>query len=137
MATDILIAELTKHRLSVTKPRAAVFNALLNNGPQTISQLVVLLQSSTDRATVYRTVSLFEQIGFIRRIASGWKYQIELSDMFTQHHHHITCRSCGMTQDVNDDAELDQAVLRMADGSEFQQLFHELEISGICKNCQK
>jgi Fur family ferric uptake transcriptional regulator len=122
---------------SATKSRQIVFSALLREGALSIRTLVHITEGSLDRASVYRTVRLFEELGFIRRITIGWKYKIELSDIFTHHHHHITCDSCGLVTDLEDDARLEHALGAMTRTIGFSNLHHEVEIRGICQACQK
>ena len=82
-------AKLTKplagQSLSNTAARTTVFAALLDNGPVTMAELIQLCERTIDRASVYRTVTLFESIGVVQRLQIGWKYRLELSDDF-QHH---------------------------------------------------
>lgn len=137
MASSTLITELRKHGYSATKPRQVIFDALLLSGPVTVSELVSLVDSKLNRASVYRTVALFEKVTFIRRISFGWKYKIELSDTFTHHHHHVRCRDCNMVIDIQDDDDLRLVVEKMAKSTKFTKLLHELEISGLCESCSK
>src|ERR1700722_13846047 len=85
-----LKAALKSREYSLTAARQAVFSALLDKEPQTMQQLVAACPT-IDRASVYRTVSLFEQLGVVQRLQIGWKYKLELSDRFHHHHHHLTC----------------------------------------------
>ena len=85
---------------SVTHPRKQVFEELLSSGPVTTATLSQKCAEILDRATVYRTISLFEQLGIVNRIWHGFKSQLELSEIFTPHHHHATCQNCGKTLDI-------------------------------------
>ncbi len=136
MATDQLSLELRKRGYSVTKPRQIIFAVLLNHAPLSMNELTKQL-SSIDRASVYRTVTLFEELGFVRRINLGWKYKLELSDIFTAHHHHLHCRNCGQVIDIDDNPDLDKAVAELAKQYNFEQVTHELEITGLCPICAK
>lgn len=90
--------------------------------------------STMDRASVYRTVALFEQIGVIHRINIGWKYKIELSDAFAEHHHHLTCLKCKRIIPINESA-LETFVAGLAASHHFKLTVHQIEIQGYCAKC--
>lgn len=127
---------LKKSGHSVTKSRQAVFNALTDTGPITMAQLVNKVRAHADRASVYRTVELFEKLGIVNRLQIGWKYKLELSDLFTEHHHHATCLQCGTILSLDEDEMLEQGISQLAQSAGFQLTAHSLEIRGICKTCQ-
>src|SRR5579859_5743980 len=82
---------------SLTRPRRIVFMALQKSEPKTMQQLVSACAGQVDRASVYRSVTLFEKLGIVQRLQIGWKYKLELSDAFQRHHHHLTCLKCGQS----------------------------------------
>src|SRR5437868_2920376 len=94
---DTLKTLLKNGGASLTKPRRAVFDLLLGQEPQSMQVLIKRADGKLDRATVYRTVDLFERPGIVHRLNIGWKYKIELSDVFVGHHHHFHCTNCGKT----------------------------------------
>lgn len=126
---------LKKHGYSLTKPRLAVFNALLGQEPLSMHELVEKTVG-VDRATVYRTVSLLEELRVVLRINLGWKYKLELSETFSSHHHHISCEQCGKTIALNERA-LEQVVERLSTLHGFTPTAHQIEIQGYCQDCQK
>src|SRR5688572_18155394 len=85
---------------SVTKSRSAVFTYLAQQGPMYVGQLAESLEDQLDRATTYRTIELFEKLGIVNRIWHGFKHQVELSEIFTPHHHHARCQHCGRILDI-------------------------------------
>src|SRR5690349_2357098 len=97
---------------SVTKSRVAIFEALLGQEPMDMHNLVGKV-SSVDRASVYRSVELFERLGIVQRLHTGWKYKLELSDKFNDHHHHLTCTQCGRTTAMNE-GELEMIIRKIA-----------------------
>jgi Fur family transcriptional regulator, ferric uptake regulator len=119
---------------SLTHPREAVFMALQNQEPQTVQQLVTACPL-IDRASVYRTIALFEQLGVIQRLQIGWKYKLELSDSFHHHHHHLTCRHCGTTTSLPEDRQLEERLAQLAAAQNFAMSNHQIEIDGHCQNC--
>jgi Fe2+ or Zn2+ uptake regulation protein len=86
---------LSKNNYRCTEERRVLFSTLKNqSNPCTIQELVTATSGSLDPATVYRNVELFEKLNVVHRVYTGWKYKVELSDDFRDHHHHMTCTNC-------------------------------------------
>lgn len=128
---------LKKQLYSLTKPRLKVFQLLQREHPLTIGQIVSRLNKQVDRASVYRTVKLFEDLTIIVRISRGFKYQLELSGDFTYHHHHMRCLKCQKLFDLVEDQKLEYNIKQLADSKGFLMRSHQLEIQGYCINCQE
>ena len=128
-------ATLKEARSSATQGRLAVFNHLAKGGPMSVGTLAGRLQKDVDRATVYRTVELYEKLGIVNRIWHGFKHQVELSEIFTPHHHHALCQQCGKTIDITS-PELEAALTSLAKRHQFLTLNHSVELTGYCKDCQ-
>lgn len=127
---------LKANRRSVTHPREAVFMALQNQAPLSLNELVDVCPA-IDRASVYRTVKLFENLGIAHRVQLGWKYKVELSDTFQRHHHHLTCRRCQCSFDLEEDNLLEERLRLLAARHGFRIEGHQLEIQGLCPVCRK
>jgi Fur family transcriptional regulator, ferric uptake regulator len=134
---EMFITTLKDSDKSVTKTRSLVFAALLEKEPQSMGELYQSLKNKLDRASLYRTIDLFERLGIVQRLQIGWKYKIELSDTYNYHHHHITCSRCAMTIPVREDLTLEASIKSLAMEYGFTGISHQLEIRGICQNCQK
>jgi Fur family ferric uptake transcriptional regulator len=132
-----LTALLRKNGSSLTKPRKLVFDLLLNQEPQTIQVLVSRAKQQIDRATIYRTIELFEELGIAHRLNIGWKYKIELSDMFNGHHHHFYCTNCQKTSSLPHNSMLETMIDSVSSKEGFSPRGHQLEVYGLCQNCQK
>ncbi|HSX17983.1 MAG TPA: Fur family transcriptional regulator [Candidatus Saccharimonadales bacterium] len=128
---------LKKNQSSLTKPRKAVFDLLLNQKPQSMQVIVGRAKDKVDRATVYRTLQLFEQLGIVQRLNIGWKYKYELSDVFQGHHHHFHCTNCGTTFSLEPNAMLETMIDTVAAKSDFAPRGHQLEIYGLCADCKR
>jgi Fur family ferric uptake transcriptional regulator len=137
MTLDIatLAALLRKNNSSLTKPRKAVFNLLLGGEPQSMQVLVKRAEGTVDRATVYRTIELFEELGIVHRLNIGWKYKIELSDIFLGHHHHFHCSNCGKTFTLSANPMLETMIDTTLSKEGYSPRSHNLEISGLCPAC--
>jgi Fur family ferric uptake transcriptional regulator len=125
---------LKQHGRSMTAARRGVFTALAGQEPMTMHSVVARC-ASIDRASVYRTISLFEQLGIVQRLQTGWKYRLELSDAFHTHHHHATCIRCGRTIALAEHAEVEKLLAQLAKQIDFTLQRHQLELQGLCTAC--
>ncbi len=132
---DIFIAILREHKYQVTSARLATFDLLKAPQPQTLQQILSRADGAVDRVSVYRNVDLFEKLGIAHRIYIGWKYKLELSDVFTGHHHHLSCLRCGAIIDIDDEQHIDEFIASITDKYGFTPRRHQFEIDGYCKNC--
>src|SRR6185503_6128377 len=98
---------LKQHGFSYTAARKLVFDALHNREAMSMAELVKACAAELDRATVYRTIDLFEKLGIVDRLQIGWKYKLELTDTFADHHHHLTCSNCGIIIALSEDSVLE------------------------------
>lgn len=120
---------------SVTSTRKQVFMALYGKDPLSIHDLYEQLNGKVDRVSVYRTVDLFEKRGIANRIQIGWKYKIELSDVFVEHHHHVSCLGCGKVFAVQEDERIENLIAEIASRNHIHNPVHQLEIQGYCDEC--
>ncbi len=128
---------LRAHGYSVTQPRRAVFKLLLSQPPQAMRDLIGRADSQIDRVSIYRIINLFETLGISKRITIGWKYKIELSDIFLVHHHHISCLRCSKIVAVKDSTVIENEITRLSADHGFTLTSHQLELQGICETCMK
>ena len=128
---------LKKSRHSLTSERKKLFNLLKKQAsPISMNELVEQAEPDIDRSTVYRTIDLFEKLSITQRVYSGWKYRIELSDLFSDHHHHITCTECGKVSTFYEPEELDTMLDDIGATNGFAIKSHSLELQGLCANCR-
>ena len=132
---EMLQQRLTSGGYSSTRVRGLVFAALEHAQPQTMRELVIKLSPAVDRASIYRTVALFEQLGIVQRIQIGWKYKLELSNEFQDHHHHLTCVQCGKFESFHEHESLEGLLQAIAEGHRFELKSHQLELQGVCSDC--
>jgi len=129
------IATILKNNgLSVTKQRLVVFELLEDREPITMYELYDLARGKLDRASLYRTISVFEELGIVRRINIGWKYKVELSDKFAEHHHHLSCLKCHKVIPISEQ-ELERFISGLAMRYNFKPVEHQVEVQGYCRDC--
>lgn len=132
---QLFVKILRDHGASNTTVRRAIFEILTAHDLITMRQLTDLAANHADTASVYRTIELFERLGIIHKVYTGWKYRVELSDAFRPHHHHAICRVCGRVIPLDENEELEQLIQKWAAQHSIRHATHSLEITGVCSNC--
>jgi Fur family ferric uptake transcriptional regulator len=136
VAAKTLLQKLLKENsYSLTAARQFVCELLWGHEPQSMHELTQRLGGNIDRASLYRTIGLFERLGIAHRVYIGWKYKVELSDIFTHHHHHLSCLKCGKVVSIAEDAEAEKLIRTLATRQGFSVQSHQLEIQGFCVAC--
>lgn len=133
--SDILAKTLKDNGYSITNTRKLVYRALLDQEPIPMSNLIERASATIDRASIYRTIELFEQLGIIRKLYIGWKYKIELSEKFSHHHHHITCIVCGTITAFEETKDIRETLNALSQKAHFTPVGHQIELTGICARC--
>ena len=126
---------LRKNGSFATRQRTDLFKYLQAHPEVTIKRLIRDLPSQ-DQATVYRNIKLFEELGIINRLQLGWNSKLELSSKFHDHHHHMTCTNCGKIIAWEEDPAIELRIQTVALKLGFLPEDHQLEIRGLCQNCQ-
>lgn len=126
---------LVDHNYSVTKTRKDIFLTLNKSHQMSMKELYDSL-NNTDRSSIYRNIDLFLKLNIVNKIQIGWKYKIELSDTFRQHHHHIICSKCGKIKEFKEYPVITKVIKDISLKNEFTPLSHEFNISGLCRNCK-
>jgi Fe2+ or Zn2+ uptake regulation protein len=135
MTTD-LASLLRQHGLNVTAQRLAVLRAVSSRSHCTAEEVAEWARreiGTISRQAVYDALGILVDHGLIRRIqpaGSPALYKCRVGD----NHHHLICRSCGKTADV-DCIVGDAPCLRPADGAGYQVDEAEVIFWGTCPEC--
>jgi Fur family ferric uptake transcriptional regulator len=122
-----------------TPQRRAVLDALEGvddfRSAQEVHELLSSHGSGIGLATVYRTLALYADHGLVDvlRREDGEAIYRRCSDT---HHHHLVCRSCGATVEVEGPA-VEKWTSAIAAEHGFSELSHTLEIVGTCGDCRR
>ena len=120
-----------------TRQRAAVSALLARlDGFHSAQELHAMLREQGERVgltTVYRTLQGLADSGEVdvMRPPGGEHLYRRCSQ---GHHHHLVCRSCGRTVEVEGPA-VESWASRMAASHGFVDVSHTLEIFGTCADC--
>lgn len=135
--TTIFASILKGNGHSMTTARRAVFETLSQHESMTMNELAKALDNVCDRASVYRTIELFEELNIVQRVPIGWKYKLELSNIFRGHHHHAVCLKCERVMEFNETPEIETALAGLAANLDFKISEHSLELQGYCARCRQ
>ena len=100
-----------------------------------MNELVRLLTPDIDRVSVYRTIELFVRLGIAQKVYVGWKYRIELTEEYSDHHHHLLCTTCGTLTNIRNEQTIEAQILEVASRHGYKLQAHQLEIQGLCPKC--
>ncbi len=94
------------------------------------------LDKNVSRATVYRTLSLLEEGGFIGSLDSGRGELMYEHLLGHEHHDHLICRKCGKIEEFRNE-EIERLQDEVAAKYGFTLLSHSLRLEGLCKKCSR
>lgn len=97
-----------------------------------VHQLLVQKGRPVGLATVYRSLASLAAVGQVDVVRMG--QEVGYRRCSPSHHHHLTCRCCGHTVEINEPME-SWAVATAAEYG-YTNLQHIIEITGVCPHCQ-
>ena len=120
-----------------TRQRAAVSAVLAETGEfRSAQELHALLREGGDKvglATVYRNLQAMAAEGEIDMLRTD-EGEAVYRACSTGHHHHLVCRECGRTVEV-EGAAVEAWAARVSAEHGFTEVRHTLEIFGTCATC--
>jgi Fur family ferric uptake transcriptional regulator len=124
--------------LRPTRQRTAVVEALQAfddfRSAQEIHELIGRAGTTVGLATVYRTLQKLSEVGEIDMLRTEDGEAIYRRCSAT-HHHHLVCRSCGATVEVEGPA-VERWTRSIASEHGYADISHTLEIFGTCGQCR-
>lgn len=111
-----------------------LYNSKQHLTPEEIYSKVKKINKNIGLATVYRALSFLETEGLVSSISfgvEGKKYELNRG----HHHDHMICLNCGKIIEFYDE-ELESLQKEIAKKHGFELITHELNMYGICKDCQ-
>jgi Fur family ferric uptake transcriptional regulator len=122
-----------------TKQKSAVRHALSEAaGFVSAQQLHLVLQNhgaSTSLATVYRALNELVSSGEADSLQSA-DGEFLYRDCGEGHHHHLICRDCGKTVEIEAE-KVESWADQVAKSHGFASPSHTIDIFGSCRSCQK
>ncbi|MFC5369938.1 Fur family transcriptional regulator [Arcanobacterium bovis] len=125
----------------MTKQRAAIMQLLRSQNnflsAQDLHDLLRQNGQNIGLATVYRNLQALAQIRSVDVVRQeGSDVQLFRYCAEDTHHHHLVCRSCGKTVDIQGDA-VEKWAAAIANEHDFSDVTHSVELYGQCTSCDK
>ncbi|HIO41598.1 MAG TPA: transcriptional repressor [Aquifex sp.] len=137
------IKENLKNRgFKITEARQKVISYLIDYGRHfEIEDLVVWIRercrdykNCPSRPTVYRTVKLLEELGYVKPVLKQGNRTVYEFLPVKGEHYHLLCLSCGKLVEF-EAPQIGDMVKGIAQREGFKYLHHHLEVCGICPEC--
>jgi Fur family ferric uptake transcriptional regulator len=128
--------QLREHGVQITAQRLAVLRAVARRPHCTADDIAEVVRAeigAISRQAVYDALGLLAEKGLIRRIQPAGSAAL-YEDRVGDNHHHVICRRCGKTVDV-DCAVGDTPCLTAADNSGYRIDEAEVIYWGTCPDC--
>ncbi|MFN8547980.1 MAG: transcriptional repressor [Candidatus Eisenbacteria bacterium] len=130
---------LTTQSLRMTRQRERLLKAVLQ-APRHFEaeDLIKTLrerEGNVSRATVYRTLSLLEECGVLRKSLFGHNRHFYESVIGRHHHDHLVCMRCGKIQEF-EEPKIEQLQEEICGRFGFEMTDHVHEIFGNCETCR-
>ncbi len=120
-----------------TRQRTAVAEALEAQGEfrsaQEIYDIVRQRGDSVGLTTVYRTLQAMAEDGQVDVIVRGDGESV-YRQCSPSHHHHLVCRSCRSTIEI-DAPDVERWAVDVASQHGFRDVTHTVEVFGVCARC--
>lgn len=137
---NIVEEHLRKSGFRWTNQRALIVRTALSTHDHFTAEELLLLCRKVDprvsRATVYRTLLVLEEAGFVEGLDTGdggRKFEHVIGH---KHHDHMVCGGCGSIFEFHDE-ELERRQEAAAKRIGFHIERHSLRIYGSCRECQR
>jgi Fur family ferric uptake transcriptional regulator len=125
-------------KLSLSHPRLVIYqelsNALSPLSPLEIYQNLLKKKKKVGLTSIYRSLELFESLGFVYKIINGSNVKYKLCEL-ENHHHHIVCKACGNVVELNF-CDISDWSKKVTESTGYQVVDHQLNFYGFCKSCK-
>lgn len=120
---------------SCTNERKEIYSYLEQNHIVSSLDVVDFFDWTIGRASVFRTLKLFQELSIIRRVQAIDKWEkYELNHDDHHHHEHFNCSDCW--ECISFDSEnLCKKIFEEAKKIGFKITEHNIWVFGTCKNC--
>ncbi|MEZ7898050.1 MAG: transcriptional repressor [Flaviflexus sp.] len=123
-----------------TRARSLIWQALESTdrflSAQGMHELLTERGEDVGLATVYRSLQMFADDGDVDCLRDSDGEMLYRKCMRKAHHHHLICRRCDRTQEVEDHA-IEEWAEKTAQQYGFANVSHTFELYGVCADCQK
>jgi Fur family ferric uptake transcriptional regulator len=125
-----------KGRRDTRQRRALRDHLASSNAFASAQQVYDDLRATGDRvglATVYRTLQAMAEAGEVDTLRTD-DGEVLFRKCGPSHHHHLVCRTCGLTVEV-DGPSVERWASEAAEDNGFTKVTHVVELFGLCPAC--
>jgi Fur family ferric uptake transcriptional regulator len=123
---------------STRQRRALLAELEASDGFRSAQDIHAALRANDEKvglATVYRALQALVESGEVDQVQSD-AGEAAYRLCSRTHHHHLVCRQCGRTVEIEGPA-VEKWASRVADDHGYQDVSHSVELFGICPACQE
>lgn len=132
---DTLQRRLANAGLRVTAPRRRLLETMRGLGDQFSADEVLAETPDVGRATVFRTLRLFQELGVVCQVVLD-DGAVAYSLSSEGHHHHLVCSNCGAVRNFAS-TDIEDLLQELARRTGYDVAAHRLEVYGRCAECQQ
>ena len=127
--------------MRLTQERQLIVNEVFSDHEHfDIDQLVSVLEQRKERrvsrSSVYRTISLLEEAGLLRKVARNQSRDLYEHDYGYPQHDHLICKSCGSLTEFTNDT-VSKLLEDVCAEHDFRMDGHRMEVYGLCQKCSR
>ncbi len=145
MHVDSLKKELKDRRWRMTPQREQVLKVFIETnsehlGAEEVYRYLISKRINVSKATVYRTIDLLVELGFLRRLQfDEGVYRYELVDKESKHSHFI-CNSCGKIYELKGELSPESVMkeyVKILTNAGYTVEEFDVKFRGVCPKCSK
>lgn len=140
VCADTILARAKECGLRRTKALELVVEALAGAGtpvPLTELEKMPTVAGVCDRTTLFRLLNRLSEHGLVRRLGLHERAAYFTLAMPGGHHDYLICKECGSVEILQVDCPVRELEKEVALTSGYTQLYHELELYGVCPSCHE
>ena len=119
--------KLIEAKYKITKPRLAILKYLSTHHVSISARNLHKKIKVFDQASIYRALNLFEELHIVN-VEIVEKEKIYC--LANEPHHHIICKKCGYMEKIKCDHFFNNF-------KNFNNVYHQLTLTGVCNKCSK
>lgn len=124
----------------MTRQRAAIADLLETvkdfKSAQQLHEMLRERGETTGLATVYRTLQNLADAGDLDTLRDAEGEMLYRQCERVEHHHHLVCRSCGKTVEI-DGPTIETWAEQIGTSHGFSKIDHTIELFGTCSQCAR
>ena len=138
VCADTILSSAKKAGLRHTKALKVVVEALAERGvPLPLNELekIPAVAGVCDRTTLFRLLNRLSEHGLVRRLGLHERAAYFTLAMPGGHHDYLVCKECGSVEMLEAACPVKALEEEVARTSGYRELYHELELYGVCPKC--